>query len=133
MTPKHFTNALVSAAIIAFATTVSVVVAQNPACYLCGGDSAATFQLPDVILVVPPELASGGISSLTCSTLYSLAVGGLLNSTACATFSASLELQQMCGCSNLQAVQTSVPAAVPVVAPAPVVTPVATTAVPTHA
>ena len=90
-------NSLLTASVLILvaATTVS---AQNPICYLCGGDPDATFLLPDELI---PD------TTTTCDQLFMFGLNGLIPETDCAQASVLVELQELCGCSNLEGTPTA--------------------------
>ena len=105
---------------ITLALVASLVSAQNPPCYLCGGDENAVFLLPETVIPVDDT------NSVTCGQVFDFAIQGAFDETDCAEASASTELGILCGCSNLD--DATVP---PDTTPAPVAAPVVTpTAVP---
>ena len=99
---------------ITLALVASLVSAQNPPCYLCGGDENAVFLLPETVIPVDDT------NSVTCGQVFDFAIQGAFDETDCAEASASTELGILCGCSNLD--DATVP---PDTTPAPVAAPVA--------
>jgi hypothetical protein len=111
-------SALLRLCIVASASIVSVVNAQNPICYLCNGDPVATFLFPDVVI-------TDGTQSATCAQIFTAAISRLFTAEQCAQAQASTNpnIQTLCGCSNI------VPAPVALPAPPPVALPVSAPAV----
>jgi hypothetical protein len=117
--PQHkiFSFTMIRAVTIVIAIFWTAVSAQNPMCYLCGGDPNATFLLPDAILSIPPALQVQNITEIPCVQLDQAARGGLLNSTQCDIAKGASEVSTTCGCSNAGAAPVVAPVAVPVTAP----------------
>lgn len=68
-------------------------------CYICGSETAVVTNRDDAFVTIPEEF-NAPISSVSCSTLEMIGLGGLIPPGACLAAQASSELQTICGCED---------------------------------